>query len=105
MAVFPPRMVNRGNKEKTMKNKLLIANEGERTFVLVLETGEDAFAAISRFATENDIGGASLTAIGAFSRATVGFFDFNTKTYQKIPINEQSEVLSAIGDIAIDDDS
>ena len=87
-----------------MKSKLLIKDAGERTYILVLDKGEEAFASISRFAEENDIGGASLTAIGAFSSATVGFFDFASKTYEKIPIDEQSEVLSAIGDIAIGDD-
>jgi len=34
----------------------------------------------------------------------VGFFDVSTRTYNKIPIDEQSEVLSALGDIAIGDD-
>jgi hypothetical protein len=83
---------------------MLTADGSERSFVLVLDNGEEAFAAISRFAGQEEIGGASLTAIGAFSKATVGFFDFSTRTYNKIPIDEQSEVLSALGDIAIGDD-
>jgi predicted DNA-binding protein with PD1-like motif len=45
-----------------------------------------------------------LTAIGAFENATVGWFDFEKKTYKKIEIVEQCEVLSAIGDIAVADD-
>ncbi|MEZ2128020.1 MULTISPECIES: PPC domain-containing DNA-binding protein [unclassified Sinorhizobium] len=87
-----------------MKKKLLSKDNGERTFILVLEDGEEAFDAISRFAATEQIGGASLNAIGAFSNAVVGFFDFETKTYRKIPILEQCEVLSGIGDIAIGDD-
>ncbi|TAZ70697.1 DUF296 domain-containing protein (plasmid) [Rhizobium ruizarguesonis] len=87
-----------------MKSRMLTADGSERSFVLVLDNGEEAFAAISRFAGQEEIGGASLTAIGAFSKATVGFFDFSTRTYNKIPIDEQSEVLSALGDIAIGDD-
>jgi hypothetical protein len=47
---------------------------------------------------------ASLTAIGAFERATIGWFDFEKKTYKKIEVAEQCEVLSAIGDIAVGDD-
>ena len=43
-------------------------------------------------------------AIGAFERATVGWFDIASKTYRKIEVNEQCEVLSAIGDIAVGDD-
>lgn len=76
----------------------------ERNFILVVDQGEEAFEAISRFAQENQIGGASLTAIGAFQSATLGFFDFSTKKYDEIPVDEQTEVLSAIGDIATGDD-
>jgi hypothetical protein len=45
---------------------------GERTFVLVLDPGDEAFATISKFAEEERLSGASLTALGAFSKATVG---------------------------------
>lgn len=95
-----------GWKEDEMKSKQLAhADPGsERTYILVLDQGEEAFAAISTFAQDNQIGGASLTAIGAFSSATLGFFDFTTKRYDEIPVDEQTEVLSAIGDIAIGDD-
>lgn len=87
-----------------MKSKLLAADRTERTFALVLDDGEEVFQAITRFAAEENIGGASLTAIGAFKSATVGFFDFQSRTYDKIPISEQCEVLSALGDIALGDD-
>lgn len=76
----------------------------ERNFVLVLEDGEEAFSAITRFAEEQKLTGASLTAIGAFRTATLGFFDFASKSYKEIPVSEQTEVLSAIGDIAVGDE-
>lgn len=76
----------------------------ERSWVLVLDEGEEAFHAISRFAQENEIAGASLTAIGAFRSATLGFFDFTTKKYREIPVDSQTEVLSTIGDVAVGDD-
>lgn len=76
----------------------------ERNWVLVLDEGEEAFDAISRFAQENEIAGASLTAIGAFRSATLGFFDSATKKYKEIPVDSQTEVLSAIGDVAVGDD-
>jgi hypothetical protein len=41
--------------------------------VLVLEDGEEAFSAITRFAGEQKLTGASLTDIGAFRSATLGF--------------------------------
>ena len=35
----------------------------------------------------------------------MGWFDFASKTYKEIEVNEQCEVLSAIGDIAVGDDN
>ncbi len=72
--------------------------------VIVLDDGEEAFSALQAFARETGVSAASLTAIGAFSRATVGWFDFGAKAYKKIEVDEQCEVLSAIGDIAMGDD-
>ena len=76
----------------------------EHVFVLILDQGEDAFKAITEFANKEGIGGASVTAIGAFERAKVGWFDLAAKSYRPIAIDEQSEVLSLIGDVAVGDD-
>jgi uncharacterized protein len=87
-----------------MHAKLVWENAGERTFVLVLDAGEEAFAAIVDFATQSNLSGASLTALGAFERATVGWFDLAQKAYKPIEIDSQCEGLSLLGDIAIGDD-
>lgn len=87
-----------------MKHKLLASDAGERTFILILDEGDEAFSSISAFAEMNAVTAASVTAIGAFSHATIGFFEFDAKSYKKIPVAEQSEVLSAVGDIAVDDE-
>jgi uncharacterized protein len=87
-----------------MHTTLLAENDGKRVFALVLEAGDEAFACITRFAADNGMTAASLTAIGAFERATVGFFDFVSKSYEEIAVDAQSEVLSLIGDIAEGDD-
>lgn len=76
-----------------MKSQLVNEAGGQKTFVVVLEPGEEAFAALTTFAVDQKVSSASLTAIGAFGRATVGWFDLNAKTYRKIPIDEQCEVL------------
>ena len=86
-----------------MKSKLISETSGQRTFVAVAHPGEEAIAALTTFAEQKGIAGASLTAIGAFKKATVGWFDFGSKSYRKIAVGEQCEVLSAIGDIAVDD--
>ncbi|MDX3925719.1 MAG: DNA-binding protein [Shinella sp.] len=87
-----------------MKSKRLSDDRSEQIYILVLEPGEEAFAAISKFAAENDITAASLVAIGAFESAVVAWFDYRDKSYRKIPVAGQSEVLSLVGDIALGDD-
>jgi uncharacterized protein len=81
-----------------------LAHDTGTTSVLVLDSGEEAFSALTKFANDTHLAAASLTAIGAFERATIGWFDFEKKTYKKIEVREQCEVLSAIGDVAIGDD-
>jgi uncharacterized protein len=86
-----------------MKSKMVGKNTDGRAFVLILDAGEEAFGAITGFAKRENLLGASLTALGAFERATVGWFDVVSKEYRKIEIAEQCEALSLVGDIAIDD--
>jgi predicted DNA-binding protein with PD1-like motif len=87
-----------------MKSRLVSDDPGGQVHVLILDSGEEAFAALTRFANDAGITAASLSAIGAFEKATVGWFDFGSKTYKKIEVNEQCEVLSALGDVAVGDD-
>ena len=87
-----------------MENKLVSDEPGGKIHVVVLDSGEEAFSTLTRFANEAGITAASVSAIGAFERATVGWFDFASKTYREIEVNEQCEVLSAIGDVAVGDD-
>jgi uncharacterized protein len=54
--------------------------------------------------TRRKITGASVSAIGAFSQAKVGWFDLAAKKYRPIDVNEQCEVLSLMGDVAQGDD-
>ena len=87
-----------------MKSAKLAGDAAFETRVVILDSGEEAFAALTRFANDAKLTAASRTAIGAFERATIGWFDFEKKTYKKIEVGEQCEVLSAIGGVAIGDD-
>jgi predicted DNA-binding protein with PD1-like motif len=86
-----------------MKSKS-IAIGPERTLVLILDQGEEAFKAITDFANKQSVTGASVSAIGAFANAKLGWFDLAAKAYKPIVIGEQCEVLSLLGDIAQGDD-
>ena len=87
-----------------MKSTLLHDSDGLRTFVVVLGQGEEPMSTVTTFAVEHRLGGSHFTAIGAFSSAVVAYFDWSSKRYQHIPIDEQVEVLSMIGDITIHHD-
>jgi predicted DNA-binding protein with PD1-like motif len=70
------------------------------TYAIVLATGDETIGALQQFVRERKIDTAALTAIGAFERAVIGYFDWQLKDYRRIPVEEQVEVLSLIGDIA-----
>jgi len=86
-----------------MKSTLIDQRGGLRTFVLVLATGDEAVRTLTSFAVTERLGASHFTAIGAFSRAVVAYFDWSAKQYRKIAIDEQVEVLSLIGDISLED--
>ncbi len=85
-----------------MRHKLLEDIGGRRKFVLVLEAGEDAVATVIAFAQAQGLGATSLTGIGAFAHAALGYFNPATGEFRQNDISEQVEVLSMIGNIAVD---
>ncbi len=74
------------------------------TYVVVLDPGDEAMAVLSGFAVEQHLSGAQVTAVGAFARAVVGWFDREAKDYRPIPVDQQCEVLSLVGDVAVGPD-
>jgi predicted DNA-binding protein with PD1-like motif len=85
-----------------MHSKLLNADP-PITYAVVLDTGDEVIGELGKFVREQEVEAASLTAIGAFSRAVIGYFEWETKEYKKIPVDEQVEVLSLLGDVAVGD--
>jgi predicted DNA-binding protein with PD1-like motif len=82
----------------------LLHDGAQKTWVLVFDKGDEVTAAFKAFAREHRIGAAHFTAIGAFSRATLGYFDRQRREYDRIPIDEQVEVLALTGDVTLADD-
>jgi hypothetical protein len=80
-----------------------IADE-PKTLVLIFETGDEVAGALQQFAKGQGLGGSSFKAIGALSYAKLGWFNWETKQYDPACIlDEQVELLSLIGDIALKD--
>lgn len=86
-----------------MQAKLIHQEGGERTFAVILETGDEVMACLQAFAEKEKLAAAQITAIGAFSRAELAYFDWETKEYLSIPVEEQVEVASLLGDVALTD--
>jgi hypothetical protein len=74
-----------------------------RTFAVILDSGDEAVASLTRFAREQRLHASQLSAIGAFSRAVLGYFEFDKKDYKRIAIDEQVELVSLLGDFALSD--
>ena len=85
-----------------MKSKA-IKKIGERTFVLVMDSGDEVVATLTDFAKAQGFAASHFTRIGALHDVTLGFFDWKTKDYTRIVLDEQVEVLSLMGDIALDE--
>ena len=73
-----------------------------KTFVLIFETGDEIASVLQQFARDQGLAGSSFKAIGAFSYAKLGWFNWETKKYAPACVlDEQVELLSLIGDIAL----
>lgn len=83
-----------------MKHKLLNEDK-QKTFAIILDSGDEVMECLQSFAKEQMLKASQFNAIGAFSKATLGFFDFSIKDYKKIEIDEQVEVLNIAGDISL----
>jgi uncharacterized protein len=83
---------------------LLSESAGQKTFALVFNTGDEVMKLLLDFAREKRLAGCHFTAIGAFESAVLGYFDWKAKDYKRIPVREQVEVLSLIGDVAEKED-
>src|SRR5262245_24781258 len=96
--------VEQAEMEAGMQIKLLHEHRGERTFAVILQNGDEPIRCLQEFAVKERVGGAQITAIGAFSKAKLAFFDWEIKQYLPIAVDEQVEVASLVGDIAIGPD-
>lgn len=93
----------RDERTVTLVKRKVLREDGERTFALVLDEGEEASRCLHDFAEYHGLRAGRFTAVGAFSKVKLGFYDLDRKEYEPIEVNEQVEVLSFVGDIAVRD--
>jgi uncharacterized protein len=82
-----------------MKSKI-IEDADVVTYVVVCDQGDEAVSVLGQFARAERLEASQVTAVGGFERATVGWFDRAARQFRHIPVDEPSEVLSLIGDVA-----
>lgn len=85
-----------------MQYKLVDSNP--KTYVMIFETGDELADGLKQFAIDQKLSGSSFKAIGAFSSVRLGWFNWETKKYEtSVALDEQIELLSMLGDIALHD--
>lgn len=82
-----------------MTPKLLSAEPLQR-WCLVFAPGDEVFPTLEDFVRERSIAAGSFQAIGAFRRATIAWFDLESREYRDLEIEEQVEVASLVGNVA-----
>ncbi|MGR6320211.1 DNA-binding protein [Micromonospora soli] len=77
-----------------------VRHQTGRVLVVVCDKGEEAVGAVGAALREQGIRAARVTAVGGFAEAELGWFDRAAGDYRRIPVTEQVEVLSLLGDVA-----
>jgi predicted DNA-binding protein with PD1-like motif len=78
----------------------LLDDRDEKTYAVIFDPGDEPMKGLLDVARREGLTASQLTAVGGFRRATLGYFDPQQKEYQRIPVDEQVEVLSLIGDVS-----
>jgi predicted DNA-binding protein with PD1-like motif len=87
-----------------MQSRLLHDDDGQKTYALVFDKGDELMEGLASFAAEQSVDAGDLSAIGAFSAATVGYFSRERMDYDRIHVNEQVELLALIGHVTRGED-
>ncbi len=73
------------------------------TFLLRLDTDEDVFAAVTKFAADQRIDTGMATGIGSVHHAVIGYYDREKKEYVRRLVEADSEMVSLAGNISLKD--
>ena len=68
---------------------------------VIFAKGDEVMSGLTEFAERNKITAGHFTAIGALQSARFGWFDSARKAFRDIPINQQVELISLIGDVGL----
>jgi uncharacterized protein len=98
----PPEGVTDLSKAPGLRSKLVEGGVGQtRSYAVTLGKGDEIMSGMTAFARSERLQAAHFTAIGAIERGLFGWFDKDAKAYRNLPVNEQAEVASLVGDIGL----
>lgn len=79
-------------------------DDSPKTFILIFEIGDELAEGLLQFAKQQKLSAASFKAVGALSAVRLGWFSWESKKYEpSVTLDEQVELLSLIGDVALKD--
>ncbi|MGA2213204.1 MAG: DUF296 domain-containing protein, partial [Bryobacteraceae bacterium] len=89
-------------KAPGMRVQLLTSEGAEpRQYAVIFGKGDEVASGLAEFAQRYHLTSAHFTGVGALQDVTVAWMDREKKSYKAIPIPQQVEVLSLIGDVAM----
>lgn len=74
-------------------------------YMVAFEKDEEVTKGLLQFALRNNVTAGRFSAIGAFRSVTLGYFDVDKMDYNRITLDEQVEVVSLVGNVALHDDT
>ncbi len=81
-----------------------LVSESPKTYVVIFQTGDELAAGLKQVAVELGLTDSSFKAVGALSSVKLAWFNWETKAYDpSVLLDEQTELLSLIGDVATKD--
>ena len=73
----------------------------EQQWMVVLEAGDEVVSSLQQFASDKQVTGAAVTAIGVVKDPKLGYFDIHTKTYTYKTLEGEFEVLGMSGNLGL----
>jgi predicted DNA-binding protein with PD1-like motif len=84
--------------------KFRLIDQTPKTFVLVFQTGDELAKGLLQFAVEQRLSAARFEGLGGLSSVRLAWFSWESKKYEpSVTLDEQVELLSLIGDVALRD--
>lgn len=75
-----------------MRSRRISGEKEQPVWVVVFDKGDEPVSGLLHLARSHDVEAGSLTAVGAFASATLGYFDADLRDYVRIEVDQQAEV-------------